>query len=116
VAKKAEAVRTARGSESLETLVAEKVRHFVRRMANADQTGLYHLLLAEFERPLISVTLEETRGNQVAAARLLGINRNTLRKKISELEIAVPRRRGRPPRVEKAATAGEPLRYREHSA
>jgi len=114
VAKKAEGARAERAVESLETLVADKVRAFVRKMAHADQTGLYHLLLAEFERPLITVTLEETRGNQVAAARLLGINRNTLRKKISELEITVPRRRGRPPRVERKEP--EPLRYREHSA
>jgi len=113
VAKKAEGARAERAVESLETLVADKVRAFVRKMAHADQTGLYHLLLAEFERPLITVTLEETRGNQVAAARLLGINRNTLRKKISELEITVPRRRGRPPRVERKES--EPLRYREQS-
>lgn len=85
---------------SLETLVAEKVRGFVQAMASADQTGLYHMLLAEFERPLIAIALEETRGNQVAAARLLGINRNTLRKKIGELGITVARRRGRPPRID----------------
>lgn len=114
MAKKTETARAGRGAESLETLVADKVRDFVRKMAHANQTGLYHLLLAEFERPLLTVTLEETRGNQVAAARLLGINRNTLRKKISELEITVPRRRGRPPRVERAEPA--PVRYREHSA
>jgi len=93
---------------------AETTLHCACAPEVADQTGLYHLLLAEFERPLITVTLEETRGNQVAAARLLGINRNTLRKKISELEITVPRRRGRPPRVERKES--EPLRYREHSA
>jgi len=98
--------------QSLEALVADKIREFVRKMANAEQTGLYHLLLAEFERPLIRITLEETRGNQVAAARLLGINRNTLRKKIGELGIAVPRRRGRPPRIEKTE-APPPLKYRE---
>lgn len=116
MAKKAQTVRPDRKSESLEALVGTKVREFVRKMAHADQTGLYHLLLAEFERPLIAVTLEETRGNQVAAARLLGINRNTLRKKIGELGITVPRRRGRPPRVERTEAPAEPLRYREHSA
>lgn len=87
-------------SHSLEELVAEKVRGFIKAMAGANQTGLYHMLLAEFERPLIAITLEETRGNQVAAARLLGINRNTLRKKIGELGIKVARRRGRPPRID----------------
>jgi two-component system, NtrC family, nitrogen regulation response regulator GlnG len=112
VAKKPETAGAVPPSQSLEALVADKVREFVRRMANAGQTGLYHLLLAEFERPLIRITLEETRGNQVAAARLLGINRNTLRKKIGELGIAVPRRRGRPPRIEKTE-APPPLKYRE---
>lgn len=99
---------------SLEELVGEKVRGFVQAMAGAGQTGLYHMLLSEFERPLITITLEETRGNQVAAARLLGINRNTLRKKISELGITVARRRGRPPRIEVESTPA--LRQRESTA
>jgi len=89
---------------SLEEVVGEKVRGFIQTMVGANQTGLYHMLLAEFERPLIAITLEATRGNQVAAARLLGINRNTLRKKISELGIVVARRRGRPPRIDLGAS------------
>lgn len=98
-------------SHSLEELVAAKVRGFVQVMGEAGQTGLYHLLLAEFERPLIALALEQCRGNQVAAARLLGINRNTLRKKIGELGIKVARRRGRPPRID--VEAGQTLRARE---
>lgn len=109
-----ETVRADLSAHSLETLVAEKVRGFVKSMAAADQTGLYHMLLAEFERPLITITLEEMRGNQVAAARLLGINRNTLRKKIGELGITVARRRGRPPRID--VEAEKRMRAREHSA
>jgi two-component system nitrogen regulation response regulator GlnG len=53
--------------------------------------GLYDRILREIERPLISLTLAATQGNQVKAADVLGINRNTLRKKIRELAIAVPR-------------------------
>ena len=53
--------------------------------------GLYDGALREVERPLIELTLEATRGNQVRAAELLGINRNTLRKKIRELGIDVSR-------------------------
>jgi two-component system nitrogen regulation response regulator GlnG len=45
----------------------------------------------EFERPLLETTLERTNGNQVRAAQILGINRNTLRKKLTQLGLA-PRR------------------------
>jgi two-component system nitrogen regulation response regulator GlnG len=53
--------------------------------------GLYDRLLREVERPLIEICLSATRGNQVRAAQLLGLNRNTLRKKIRELDIEVVR-------------------------
>ena len=54
-------------------------------------TGLYDRILHEIERPLIQLTLNATRGNQVKAADVLGLNRNTLRKKIRELDIPVVR-------------------------
>ena len=53
--------------------------------------GLYSRVLHEMERPLISMTLMATRGNQIKAAEILGLNRNTLRKKIRELDIEVVR-------------------------
>jgi len=53
--------------------------------------GLYERVLQEIERPLIALTLKATRGNQVRAADLLGLNRNTLRKKIRDLHVAVTR-------------------------
>ncbi|MAS45422.1 MAG: nitrogen regulation protein NR(I) [Rhodobacteraceae bacterium] len=53
--------------------------------------GLYDRILREVELPLIALTLSATRGNQLRAADLLGINRNTLRKKIRELDIPVTR-------------------------
>ena len=53
--------------------------------------GIYDRVLREIERPLINLTLAATRGNQIRAAALLGLNRNTLRKKIRDLEIQVIR-------------------------
>jgi len=55
--------------------------------------GLYPRILREVERPLIEIALDATGGNQAKCADLLGINRNTLRKKITELDIHVTRRR-----------------------
>ena len=49
--------------------------------------NLYHDALAELERPLFRHALSKTGGNQLKAAQLLGINRNTLRKRLSELDI-----------------------------
>jgi two-component system, NtrC family, nitrogen regulation response regulator GlnG len=56
--------------------------------------GLYHRILREIEHPLLTVTLAATRGNQIRAADLLGLNRNTLRKKIRDLDIQVFRSSG----------------------
>jgi two-component system nitrogen regulation response regulator GlnG len=53
--------------------------------------GLYHRILREVEYPLISAALAATRGNQIKAAELLGVNRNTLRKKIRDLDVQVMR-------------------------
>ena len=53
--------------------------------------GIYDRVLAEFEKPLLLACLTATRGNQIRAAELLGLNRNTLRKKIRELNISVYR-------------------------
>lgn len=56
--------------------------------------GLHARILREIERPLIQKVLAETNGNQVKAADLLGLNRNTLRKKIRELDIQMPTKSG----------------------
>jgi two-component system nitrogen regulation response regulator GlnG len=53
------------------------------------RAGLYDRVLEQVERPLITMTLAATRGNQVRAAEILGLNRNTLRKKINDLGIKV---------------------------
>jgi len=57
--------------------------------------GLYDRVLREMERPLLQITLDATNGNQVKAADVLGLNRNTLRKKVRELGIDVTRGRAK---------------------
>ena len=78
--------------ESLARAVERHIRQFLA--AHGDATGpsdIYDRVLAEVERPLIRMTLAATRGNQIKAAAMLGLNRNTLRKKIRDLDIAVIR-------------------------
>ncbi|MGH7231435.1 MAG: helix-turn-helix domain-containing protein, partial [Nitrospiraceae bacterium] len=57
--------------------------------------NLHQMLISAVERPLITLALKETNGNQIQAAQLLGVNRNTLRKKITELRIPVKREKVR---------------------
>jgi two-component system nitrogen regulation response regulator GlnG len=66
-------------------------RVFERNDGRLPPAGLHGRILREVERPLIVRVLEATRGNQIKAAALLGVNRNTLRKKIRELDIEVMR-------------------------
>ena len=54
-------------------------------------SGLHGRVVREVERPLIELSLAATGGNQIKAAKMLGLNRNTLRKKIRELDIRVIR-------------------------
>ncbi|MBC8241579.1 MAG: nitrogen regulation protein NR(I), partial [Alphaproteobacteria bacterium] len=66
-------------------------RYFQAHGDSLPPAGLYDRVLHEVERPLIQLCLSATRGNQIRAAELLGLNRNTLRKKIKELDIQVVR-------------------------
>ena len=79
-------------NEPLGRAVERHIRQFLAAyrdgIAPAD---MYDSVLAEVERPLIQMTLAATRGNQIKAAAMLGLNRNTLRKKIRDLEIPVVR-------------------------
>jgi two-component system nitrogen regulation response regulator GlnG len=80
------------GPETLSRAVERHIREFLA--AHNDGMGItdvYDKIIAEVERPLIRLTLAATRGNQIKAAAMLGLNRNTLRKKIRDLEIPVVR-------------------------
>jgi two-component system nitrogen regulation response regulator GlnG len=77
--------------DSLETLIANKLRISLGQMEVNELNNLYDMVLHQMERPLLTLILETTRWNQVRAAEILGINRNTLRKKIQTLGI-VPKK------------------------
>jgi len=80
------------GAEGLAGAVERHIKdYFAAHKGGLPAAGLYDRVLREVERPLIVQTLGATRGNQIRAAHLLGLNRNTLRKKIRELDIPVVR-------------------------
>jgi len=72
---------------SLEEIIRHKLEDYFRRTEGVDVDNLYSLVIERVERPLIELTLKKTKGNQIRAAQILGINRNTLRKKITDLRI-----------------------------
>tara|TARA_R110002051_G_scaffold57104_3_gene105803 strand:+ start:2685 stop:4052 length:1368 start_codon:yes stop_codon:yes gene_type:complete len=80
--------------DKLSASVAKHLRrYFDLHGGELPPPGLYTRILREVEAPLIEIALDATAGNQAKCADLLGINRNTLRKKITELDIRVTRRR-----------------------
>jgi len=95
-----ELAETAFGPAPEPTAVDEGLAEMVERILNREfasygedlpPAGVYDRVLKEVERPLFAICLAATRGNQIKAAELLGINRNTLRKKIRELDVQVVR-------------------------
>ncbi len=74
---------------SLEEAVRQKVAHFFERLGDVGVEGVYDAVLAQVEKPLIEICLAWAGGNQLKAARALGINRNTLHAKIKALGIVV---------------------------
>ena len=80
-------------SESLGEAANAHIAHYFERLGDDMViTGLYDKIIEEVERPLIIQTLHLTKGNQIKAAQILGLNRNTLRKKIDWLHISKDRR------------------------
>ncbi len=69
---------------SLEDVIERKMHECVRGLRGHPAANLHALMVGLVEKPLLRAVMRETRGNQVRAAQLLGINRNTLRKKLKE--------------------------------
>ncbi len=76
---------------SLENLVKSKLEVLFQQQneAQVELDGLHRLILEQVEKPLIELALRQHRGNQVKTAKLLGINRNTLKKKIDSYKIRI---------------------------
>ncbi|AWB48535.1 nitrogen regulation protein NR(I) [Gemmobacter aquarius] len=91
------AMEPLKGGGEGEKLSASVARHLKRYFdlhgGQLPPAGVYQRILREVEMPLIELALDATAGNQAKCADLLGINRNTLRKKITDLDIRVTRRR-----------------------
>ncbi|MFQ5451404.1 MAG: helix-turn-helix domain-containing protein [Nitrospinaceae bacterium] len=76
----------------LEKWLDKTIKDYVSHM-RGDQNGHLHELIVEgVERPLLDIVLKNTKGNQTQAANILGINRNTLRKKINDYKIKCKRK------------------------
>jgi two-component system nitrogen regulation response regulator GlnG len=83
---------SAQANETLSSSVERQVaKLFAQEGGRLPSPGLYDRVLREVERPLIALCLTATRGNQIRAAEILGLNRNTLRKKIRDLDIPMVR-------------------------
>lgn len=74
---------------SFEEMVRAKIRALLQRMEGYPIEDLYEEVISRVERPLIELVLERTGNNQLKAAEILGLNRNTLRKKIAERNVTV---------------------------
>ena len=89
-----EPLRSGGEGEKLSVSVGKHLRRYFDLHGGVlPSPGLYNRILKEVEGPLIEIALDATGGNQAKCADLLGINRNTLRKKITDLDIRVTRRR-----------------------
>ena len=72
---------------SLEEILAPRFREILEKLHAGKPNGIYDRVIASVERPLIRQALAVTDGNQLQAAKLLGINRNTLKRKMDRLGI-----------------------------
>lgn len=76
----------------LENWLDLTVKDYVKHMRRDEDGDLYGLIIGGVEKPLLDIVIKETNGNQTQAANILGINRNTLRKKIKEYKIQCPKK------------------------
>lgn len=79
-----------KSQESFENILRDNLPKYLRKIKNTENgTELHSMVLSLVEKPLLSIVLEETGGNQTEAAHLLGMNRNTLRRKITDYKLKI---------------------------
>jgi DNA-binding NtrC family response regulator len=78
-----------RSARSIGKFVETRLKGFMRNIKRFESFNLYQMVIPEVERALILMVMQETQSNQIKAAKLLGINRNTLRSKIRKLGIKI---------------------------
>jgi|GEM_PF-1629241 len=74
-------------ASTLEQFLSERLKRYIKDMTRLERSNLYETVMNEIEKALIKLVLEATEGNQVKAAKTLGISRNTLRNKIRQYRI-----------------------------
>ncbi len=74
----------------IEEVVRTSLEAYFKDLKGVEPDGLYDLMLASFEKPLLDVVMRHAEGNQSRAAEWLGLNRNTLRKKLLEHTLIKP--------------------------
>jgi Fis family transcriptional regulator len=67
--------------------VRRSLKHYFKDMNGEEPANLYQMVMAEIEKPLLEVVMEHSESNQTRASRVLGINRNTLRKKLKQYDL-----------------------------
>ena len=79
---KTEPVPTLRGQQTLRECVSSTLGDYLREVDDELVSDLYNMVLSEVEAPLLEAVMQKARSNQSVAARMLGLNRGTLRKKL----------------------------------
>ena len=77
----------------LEVLVERRLKRFLDDVGDRPPEGIHDVVMHRVERVLLKLVLEQCGGNQLEASRVLGMNRNTLRKRIHDLDVPMPPRR-----------------------
>ncbi len=75
------------GQQPLREAVDLAMRRYFAHLDGGEVTGLYAMVMAEVEAPLLTAVLDHTQGNQTRAAEMLGLNRGTLRKKLKQYDL-----------------------------